>query len=294
MSLGSTISYIVNHPLNRGRRGAAVMRFAKWQIGSRLLEAPALLPMGVGGVLMARRGDTGATGNFYCGLHEYPDMLFLTHALRPGELFLDIGANIGAYSVLASTACKARVIACEPVEATCDRLRRNVGVNLVDDLVTVHRCAVGETVGTCTMTKSFDTTNHIVTGADSGGTERVDMRTLDSMVPSGETRVAKIDVEGFEMGVLRGGSRTLSDPGLRSVIIELNGAGARYGIKDEQIDEVLRGYGLTPCDYNPESRALTDLQRPHTEHNTIYIRKSSDIAEVLRSAAKVGVFGRMY
>jgi hypothetical protein len=42
---------------------------------------------------------TGATGNVYYGLHEFQDMAFVTHYLREGYLFADIGANIGSYSV---------------------------------------------------------------------------------------------------------------------------------------------------------------------------------------------------
>lgn len=45
---------------------------------------------------------TGATGNWYCGLQEYEDMSFVLHALRPGDLFVDVGANIGSYSILAA------------------------------------------------------------------------------------------------------------------------------------------------------------------------------------------------
>ena len=45
---------------------------------------------------------TGATGNIYCGLYEFLDMAFLLHFLRNGDLFGDIGSNIGSYTVLAT------------------------------------------------------------------------------------------------------------------------------------------------------------------------------------------------
>jgi len=65
------------------------------------MPGPIALPFVGGSVLLAIRGMTGASGNWYCGLAEFEDMALVLHALRPGELFVDIGANVGAYSVLA-------------------------------------------------------------------------------------------------------------------------------------------------------------------------------------------------
>ena len=58
---------------------------------------------------------TGATGNIYTGLHEFEDMMFLLHLLRPGDIFVDAGANIGSYTVLASAVVGAKSISFEPV-----------------------------------------------------------------------------------------------------------------------------------------------------------------------------------
>ena len=47
-------------------------------------------------------GETGLTGNIYVGFHEYEEMLFLLHALQPTDTFVDVGANVGEYTILAS------------------------------------------------------------------------------------------------------------------------------------------------------------------------------------------------
>lgn len=287
-----TLSYIASHPLNRGRRAGAIGRFVRWQMGSRLLGQPCLLPMGGGGVLVARRGDSGATGNFYCGLHEYPDMLFVAHALRAGDLFLDIGSNVGSYTVLAARGRGARVVACEPVGTTFDRLRQNVGVNLVTDLVDARRVAVGEARGVVMMTTGLDTVNHVTTDAREGAAEQVEVTTLDDLAPAGEARLIKIDVEGFELNVLRGGQRVLGEPGLLGVVIELNGSGARYGVKDEEVDRELRRHGFVPCDYDPASRRVRRLETFSTSGNTIYVRDGAALADRLRESRPIDVFGR--
>jgi len=44
---------------------------------------------------VARPGETGVTGNIYTGLHEFSSMGYLLHVLREGDLFVDVGANVG-------------------------------------------------------------------------------------------------------------------------------------------------------------------------------------------------------
>ena len=115
--------FLCNHPLTRDHRAAGFARLFRWQVESRL-RREVIVPW-VGGVrLAARRGMTGATGNIYAGLHEFADMAFTLHFLRPDDLFLDVGANIGSYTLLASGVCKARTIAFEPDPETMALLRR--------------------------------------------------------------------------------------------------------------------------------------------------------------------------
>ena len=82
-------------------------RFASGQLRSR--HQGESLFRWIGGQRLAfQRGMTGATGNFYVGLHEFADMMLPLHFLREGDLFLDIGANVGSYTVLASGVCRAK------------------------------------------------------------------------------------------------------------------------------------------------------------------------------------------
>src|SRR5262245_10746432 len=132
MSPIETLSYILKHPFNRGRPLAAVARYIRWQFESRVAAGPLAVAFVDDVKLIVSQGMTGATGNIYCGLHEFEDMGFALHLLRPGDLFVDVGANVGSYSLLAA-ATGADVIAFEPGEAF-PLLKRNVEANhlLVD------------------------------------------------------------------------------------------------------------------------------------------------------------------
>jgi hypothetical protein len=101
MGVWKTLRFLVNHPLTRDERGQALLRFLRWQVGSRVLREPVAMPYVEDNRLLVESGMAGATGNVYAGLHEFEDMAFVLHALRSSSWFLDIGANVGSYTVLA-------------------------------------------------------------------------------------------------------------------------------------------------------------------------------------------------
>ncbi len=101
------LKFVSSHPLTRDHKLKAYFRVLNWQLRSRL-SSEICMPWIAGTKLVVKRGMTGATGNIYAGLHEFADMSFLLHFLRPNDLFVDVGANVGSYTVLASGVCKAR------------------------------------------------------------------------------------------------------------------------------------------------------------------------------------------
>ena len=99
MNIIKLLRFITSHPLNKSNKADAIMRFIKWQINTRLNPHPVVYPYTEKAKLIIEKGMTGATGNLYCGLHEFEDMSFLLHFLREEDLFIDIGANVGSYTV---------------------------------------------------------------------------------------------------------------------------------------------------------------------------------------------------
>ena len=116
--MASLFRYWLRHPLASRDLPGTVARFLRWQLGSRLLRMPVVVPWVDSTSLDKETGMTGATMSFYCGLHDVADMAFVFHFLRPGDGFLDVGANVGIYTILASGAAQARTLALEPIPAT--------------------------------------------------------------------------------------------------------------------------------------------------------------------------------
>ncbi len=104
---------------------------------------------------------TGATGNIYCGLHEFESMALALHLLRPNNLFLDVGANIGSYSILAAS-IGAKCIAFEPVPTTYEHLLENINLNGFRNFIDARNVAIGDKKGRLRMTTGFDTTNRVI------------------------------------------------------------------------------------------------------------------------------------
>ena len=160
MSLIKLLKFITGHPLNREHKLGSIIRFAKWQFGSRLVPGAVVFDWINGSKFLVKTGETGLTGNIYTGLHEFPDMGFLLHFLRPEDLFVDIGANVGSYTILACSAVGTKGVAFEPVPSTYKRLVENMRLNHLDEKVKCVNKGVGAQKGTISFTSDSDTTNH--------------------------------------------------------------------------------------------------------------------------------------
>lgn len=289
LPLWASLRFIVRHPLNREHRTRAVARFVFWQIGSRIAPGPVAVPFVGSTRLLVAPGMTGATGNIYCGLHEFDEMGFALHFLRSGDLFADVGANIGAYTVLAAGACGAIVSAAEPDPATFVALRDNVRLNGISDRVTLANAAVGAVCGLARFAVGRDTLGHVVRPGEPHDSETapVEVTTLDRMFEDRTPTLIKIDVEGFEEEVLRGGSRVLASTDLAAIMMEISRCGEENAAHRGMLDR-----GFVPCAYDALQRVLTpsrDVIRPHG--NILYVRDVESTARRLRAAARFRVHG---
>jgi len=284
MALSALLRFVWNHPLNSTGRIAALGRVARWQMASRLLSGPIALPFVEGTSLFVSRGMTGATGNWYCGLPEVRDMAFVLPVLRRGEYFLDVGANVGSYTVLAAGGPGAFVTSVEPTPRTFAHLQRNVALNGLSGTVTTWQGALSDSPGTLRFTTDLDTVNHVLVEGEREPAIDVDVRTLDDVVGVNVPTLIKIDVEGHERPVLMGATRTLADRRLLAVVMETNGSGARYGVTDDELMTLMARNAFVPYAYDPfERRLLEPLSRGG---NTIFVRDTEAVAARLRTARR--------
>lgn len=162
------------------------------------------------------------------------EIFLMKKLLRPESIFMDVGANIGAFSLIAAAvARKGQVHAFEPSKRLYDHLSDNIKINNFAN-VTINNIGIFNEITEKTLhhPKGSGIVNagaaslfaDNVKTADSVESERISLITLDSYVRSKNlTRVdlIKIDIEGAEMAALQGARETLNQ--FRPhVLMELN------------------------------------------------------------------------
>lgn len=153
---------------------------------------------------------------FYGEHDERYETALLKAVVGPGRVCWDIGANIGYYTCLLGQAVGAtgRVIAFEPARATRERLAHNVSLNRLGN-VEVLPFAVGQSEGVARIhyrdAGLFEGTASLNELQGRAGSEEVQVATVDSLVARlGSPDFLKIDVEGAQLDVWRGGNAFFS------------------------------------------------------------------------------------
>ena len=276
-----TVPWIWHHPLGGRHRLGSYQRYLWWQARRHLTAKPFAMAWVNGTRLLLEPGMSGATGNFYCGLHEWPDMAFVLHLLRPGDTFADIGANVGSYTVLAAGAVGCRSESFEPVAATYQRLLRQVAINALEARVTIHQAAVGAEAGELRFSTDRDSMNQVVGPSYSGESSLVPVLAIDDLPNLRDACCWKLDVEGHEPAVLAGAARTLAEAPPAALLCEDRSAAVQH---------TLTAAGFQPCAYNPFSRQLSpDSESPGG--NQLWVRNLAWTQQRLQSAPAFTVLG---
>jgi len=196
-----------------------------WWFTQGLAQRPRLQRF-AGGAIMIDLAESPCMVATMLDLYEAEKAQLLRQVLRPGMTFVDVGANLGQFSLLAAKLVgpSGRVISVEPAPANAQLLSRSAQANGYHHL-TVVPCALGAESGRATLHLADACGMHSLCddapGRDHGAVE-VEVLTLDDLARRYDLQsvdALKIDVEGFEMAVLRGARTTLAtNLGLRLFI----------------------------------------------------------------------------
>jgi FkbM family methyltransferase len=147
------------------------------------------------------------------GTFEREETDLARRLLQDADVFVDVGANVGLYTCLARAA-RRRVIAVEPLQRNLDYLYANLRANGFED-VEVFPVGLAEAAGLATLFGGSTGASLIRGWADAPAPlqRTIPLSTLDTLLGdrfAGRRLLIKIDVEGAELGVLRGAARTLA------------------------------------------------------------------------------------
>jgi FkbM family methyltransferase len=219
------------------------------------------------GVRIRLHFDSELSRLIYLDDFEPTERKFLKAYLTPGDFFVDVGANIGLFSLIAAQLVgpSGRVFAFEPTRQIYDRLTNNVRLNHFQH-ISCLRLALSDRVGHQSLFVSedgFDAWNSFArpVAGQSFGHERVECETLDHFVVEhdllGRITMMKLDVEGWETRVLAGAKQTLSRKDAPLLLVEFTDAVATSaGSSCKMLYNMLEDFGYRTFIYDPQRREL--------------------------------------
>ncbi len=219
------------------------------------------------------------------GAYEPETSLFILDSMKPGDVFLDIGAHFGYFSLLASKIAGAsgKVISIEAMPGTYSMLVNNISKNSCENVVP-HQFAAGNRTGSVefrdygvvnSSLNTFIAARGILDGAAAKfdlvnvETKRIDQFFVDEGLPS--PTFVKIDAESSEHLVLEGMAGLLSGDSPPILLIEMGGGDANEDDRARQIAQSLEVYGYQLCGVENRRLVRVKLTRNVPYFNGIFI-----------------------
>jgi FkbM family methyltransferase len=164
-------------------------------------------------------GNETSRSVFVTGRYEPNEFCLLSKILKPGMTFVDVGANMGLFTLYASrrVGSSGRVLAIEPSQREADLLKRNVQLNGLDNVRILQVALSDRTSAVELLVAPEKNSGHNTLGAFGYNTpldhrETIQAHRLDDIVQGeglAQVDVIKMDIEGAELKALRGAAQTL-------------------------------------------------------------------------------------
>jgi len=193
-----------------------------WRFRAKIfLDFPLPCFLAYGSLCLAYGDGMGATF-FFKRPYEENEWRFISKFLKPGMTFFDIGANQGFYTLLAAKMVGpgGKVFAFEPVPSQIKKLKRNIKINCFHNIIT-EQLALGSEKGSANMyacLNGAESLSSLRLPSEDGRVQKkviqVPITTLDNYVYKSNISsidFIKIDVEGGELDVLKGGINVLKN-----------------------------------------------------------------------------------
>ena len=269
--LARSIKYIWKHPLVKDERLSAFVRYFYFHLSTRIKNQERIIPFIQNTKIYLCRDLEGTATNYFTYLSDFNEMMFLLHILNPNDVFVDGKKICGILQEF------------EPSPETYKKLESHIILNDIAGKVNCSNIAVGAKDGFINISNGRGALNRVLLKDEKG--IQVIQKPLDSIVDNLIPSLIKIDVEGFENEVIKGGKEILLNPKLEGIIIELNGSSIKYGSSNDEIHSKICEFGFHPIQYNPIKREIIMLNQYNLQsHNTIYIREINKIKKLLIDA----------
>lgn len=276
------LNYILASPLNKDNSLKVIFRIFWWRINQIFFKFPCIVELVPGTKCICYpSGSLYSTLVMYLKFPEYGEMQLLLSILNDKDIFIDVGANIGVYSLLASSKInKGKIFAFEPSPKILPQLEENISLNNKDDRIVVIKKAVSQKNGFINFDiNSSPDYNHISYSSNKTEVLRVQSITLDKFISKNNlkrVKLIKIDVEGAELLVLKGLQKSLKAKLVDVLIVEVNQdeEAKKFGFSIEQLFQYLIENGFSLYYFDSGYKLRNFNKRLDGAWNIIAIHKS--------------------
>ena len=181
----------------------------------------------------------------------YKDILAHIDKLKEGDVFVDIGANIGYFSFYAAkkVGSRGKVYAFEPSDREYERLLKGIEKNQLTNILTYNLALSDHTGVVKLMIEPFHTGLNAMASEETNSSKSVVTKpcdTLDHVMNGAEIELVKLDVEGAEHLVLKGAERLLTSKKIKKLVVEITpGFLQKFGSSKQELFGLMNAAGYS-------------------------------------------------
>lgn len=230
---------VFNAPLNEKNYLRTLLVLVWWKINQIIFKLPALVEIAPERYCICFPGSSFGSLIVYTKRPEYLEMKLTELLLKDQSSFIDVGAGIGDFSLIASSKInKGHILALEPAQEPLNALKRNIALNSLGSLITVINEVASDKIGSINFEESsVSEISHIGNGPRSIQKKTTTIDELIRKFKLNYVDLVKIDVEGAESLVVGGLKKSLKKGVVGCLIIELNANAEKFrGSKNKTIN----------------------------------------------------------
>lgn len=274
---------VMNHPNNKNAKINVLGRLFLWKLNQLFFHKSIIINLTPEMKCKCYPDSSFGSLIIYTKLPEYEEMNFIYDFLKKDDTFIDVGANIGAHTLMAASKIKTgKIFSFEPSLKALKYLKENVQINNLESLITV----IDKVVSNKNGYEKFIIGKHSEVDHIGGQnsmlyeTNMISSITLDKYLKTQKISyidLIKIDVEGAELKVLEGLKDFIAGGKVGLIIFEINSNCRSYGYTRDDMFKFLNLNDFliyTLNNHNMLSKLTArDINSPHT-FNAVAVYKS--------------------
>ena len=219
----------------------------------------------------------------YNWIVDWEEFNLIRDIVKKNDCCLDVGSNMGFYTIWFSKFTN-KILSFEPDQNNFRRLNKNIQINGLDKAITSINIALGDEERLVSFTNHLDGENHISLSGN-GELAQVKCRKLKNVLDEygiHHIKYIKMDVEGFELSVLKGMTDLLEEKKVDIIQIEINKSVGNSGGTIPVLLEFIEKHQYILCSYDIYSREIKRVTYQPGRENYFLTHNLESVNNLLR------------